>query len=216
MTNLTPHIASAPTGDVPLGRKDTIATVVIDGQRYEIDWPRDDEDPDQRSPWLAAIYFPDGELVDYIEPGEPDGFLRETDVITAAMEWFTHACLLASGLLLPAEADQPIRAVQVRPHRRQDFAALLGRPEAKGFRISSTIVMLTGPDGDKRLNMLASMLRPRGPITGDVLLLGLEGTPLTSLSEQAMAELAELGIEPGRCALDVASALLADADTGAV
>lgn len=215
MTNLTPHIASAPTGDVPLGRKDTIATVVIDGQRYEIDWPRD-EDPDRRDPYLVAIYFPDGELVDYIESGEPDGFLRETDVITAAMEWFTHACLLASGLLLPAEADQPIRAVQVRPHRRQDFAALLGRPEAKGFRISPTIAMLTGPDGDKRLNMLASMLRPRGPITGDVLLLGLEGTPLTSLSEQAMAELAELGIEPGRCARDVASALLADADTGAV
>ena len=118
MTNLTPHIASAPTGDVPLGRKDTIAAVVIDGQRYEIDWPRDDEDPDQRNPFLAAIYFPDGELMDYIEPGEPGEFLRETDVITAAMEWFTHACLLASGLLLPAEADQPIRAVQVRPHHR--------------------------------------------------------------------------------------------------
>ena len=216
MTNLTPHIASAPTGVVPLGRKDTIAAVVIDGQRYEIDWPRDDEDPDQRNPFLAAIYFPDGELVDYIESGEPDGFLRETDVITAAMEWFTHACLLASGLLLPAEADQPIRAVQVRPQHRQDFAALLGRPEAKGFQIAPTIVMLTGPDGDKRLNMLASMLRPRGPITGDVLLLGLEGTPLTSLSEPAMAELAEIGIEPGRCARDVASALLADADTGEV
>lgn len=216
MTNLTPHIASAPTGDVPLGRKDTIATVVIDGQRYEIDWPRDDEDPDRRDPYLVAIYFPDGELVDYIESGEPDEFRHETDVITAAMEWFTHACLLASGLLLPAEADQPIRAVQVRPHSRQDFAALLGRPEAKGFQIAPTIVMLTGPDGDKRLNMLASMLRPRGPITGDVLLLGLEGTPLTSLSEQAMAELAELGIEPGRCARDVASALLADADTDEV
>lgn len=216
MTNLTPHIASAPTGVVPLGRKDTIAIVVIDGQRYEIDWPRDDEDPDQRNPFLAAIYFPDGELMDYIRSGEPGEFLRETDVITAAMEWFTHACLLASGLLIPAEARQPIRAVQVRPQHRQDFAALLGRPEAKGFQIAPTIVMLTGPDGDKRLNMLASMLRPRGPITGDVLLLGLEGTPLTSLSEQAMAELAEIGIEPGRCARDVASALLADADTGEV
>lgn len=216
MTNLTPHIASAPTGDVPLSRKDTIAAVVIDGQRYEIDWPRDDEDPDQRNPFLAAIYFPDGELVNYIKPGEPDEFRRETDVITAAMEWFTHACLLASGLLIPAEARQPIRAVQVRPHHRQDFAALLGRPEAKGFQISPTIAMLTGPDGDKRFNMLASMLRPRGPITGDVLLLGLEGTPLTSLSEQAMAELAEIGIEPGRCARDVASALLPDADTGEV
>lgn len=73
--------------DDPLGHEDTIATVVIDGQRYEIDWPRDVEDPDQRSPWLAAIYTPGGELVDYVESGELDGFRHETDVITAAMEW---------------------------------------------------------------------------------------------------------------------------------
>lgn len=73
--------------DEPLDHEDTIATVVIDGQRYEIDWPPDIEDPDQRSPWLAAIYLPDGELVDYVESGEPDGFRHETDVITAAMEW---------------------------------------------------------------------------------------------------------------------------------
>lgn len=74
--------------DDPLGHEDTIATVVIDGQRYEIDWPPDVEDESQRSPWLAAIYTPDGELVDYVESGELDGFRRETDVITAAMEWF--------------------------------------------------------------------------------------------------------------------------------
>jgi hypothetical protein len=73
--------------DDTLSRDDTIATVVIDGQRYEIDWPRDVEDESQRSPWLAAIYTPDGELVDYVESGEPDGFRHETDVITAAMEW---------------------------------------------------------------------------------------------------------------------------------
>lgn len=70
-----------------LGGADTIATVVIDGQRYEIDWPPDVEDESRRSPWLAAIYTPDGELVDYVESGEPDGFRHETDVITAAMEW---------------------------------------------------------------------------------------------------------------------------------
>lgn len=68
---------------------DTIATVVIDGQRYEIDWPQDVEDESRRSPWLAAIYSPDGELVDYVESAEPNGFRHETDVITAAMEWFT-------------------------------------------------------------------------------------------------------------------------------
>lgn len=73
--------------DDTIDHDDTIATVVIDGQRYEIDWPPDIEDPDQRSPWLAAIYTPGGELVDYVESGEPDGFRHETDVITAAMEW---------------------------------------------------------------------------------------------------------------------------------
>lgn len=73
--------------DDPLGHDDTIATVVIDGQRYEIDWPPDIEDESRRSPWLAAIYTPDGELVDYVESGEPGGFRHETDVIIAAMEW---------------------------------------------------------------------------------------------------------------------------------
>ena len=73
--------------DDALDREDTIATVVIDGQRYEIDWPRDPEDPDQRSPWLAAIYTPDGELVDYVESGEPGGFRHVADVLTAVATW---------------------------------------------------------------------------------------------------------------------------------
>lgn len=73
--------------DDTLGHDDTIATAVIDGQRYEIDWPRDVEDPNQRSPWLAAIFTPDGELVDYVEPSELDGFQHESEVIIAAMEW---------------------------------------------------------------------------------------------------------------------------------
>ena len=72
--------------DDTLGHDDTIATVVVDGQRYEIDWPPDIEDESQRSPWLAAIYTPDGELVDYVESGEPDGFRHESEVIIAAME----------------------------------------------------------------------------------------------------------------------------------
>ena len=75
--------------DDTLGPDDTIATVVVDGQRYEIDWPPDAEDESQRSPWLAAIYTPDGELVDYVESDEPGGFRHETDVITAAMERLT-------------------------------------------------------------------------------------------------------------------------------
>lgn len=73
--------------DDTLDPGDTIATVVIDGQRYEIDWPRDVEDESQRSPWLAAIYTPDGELADYVESGELDGFRHESEVIIAAMEW---------------------------------------------------------------------------------------------------------------------------------
>ena len=73
--------------DDPFESEDTIAIVSIDGRRYEIDWPWDVEDPSQRGPWLAAIYLPGGELVDYLEPSELDGFRHETDVIIAAMEW---------------------------------------------------------------------------------------------------------------------------------
>lgn len=67
---------------------DTIAVVTVDGNQYEIDWPwcvEDECGERDRDPDLAAIYDADGELVDYIEPGEPDGFRYETDVIIAAM-----------------------------------------------------------------------------------------------------------------------------------
>ena len=62
--------------------------------------------------------------------------------------------------------------------------------------------------------MLASTLYP-GPIMGDVLLLGLEGPATTALTEQALAVLAEFfDIEPGRSAIDVARARLAETDGG--
>lgn len=67
---------------------DTIAVVTVDGNQYEIDWPwcvEDECGERDRDPDLAAIYDADGELVDYIEPGEPDGFRYEADVIIAAM-----------------------------------------------------------------------------------------------------------------------------------
>mgnify|MGYP000996950738 CR=1 FL=1 len=47
-----------------------------------------------RRPTLALLdgadaidYTPDGELVDYVESGELDGFRHESEVIIAAMEW---------------------------------------------------------------------------------------------------------------------------------
>ena len=79
-------ITATAAGD-PVESEDTIAIVMIDGQRYEISWPPDAKDPDQRSPWAAVIYSPDGGVVDFLEPSEPDGFRRETDVINAAMKW---------------------------------------------------------------------------------------------------------------------------------
>lgn len=77
--------ATAP-GD-PFESEDTIAIIAVDGQRYEISWPPDVKNPGRRSPWAAVIYSPDGGVVDFLEPSEPDGFRRETDVITAAMKW---------------------------------------------------------------------------------------------------------------------------------
>ena len=73
--------------DDTLGHDDTIATVVIDGHRYEIDWPWDAEGESQRSPWLAAIYTPDEELVDYVESSEPGGFQHVADVLMAVATW---------------------------------------------------------------------------------------------------------------------------------
>ena len=80
-------ITAASRDADPFESEDTIAIVMIDGQRYEISWPPDAKDPDQRSPWAAVIYSPGGELVDFLEPSELDGFRHESEVIIAAMEW---------------------------------------------------------------------------------------------------------------------------------
>lgn len=84
------HEAAAITATAaadPFESEDTIAIAMIDGRRYEISWPPDVKNSGQRSPWAAVIYSPDGGLVDFLEPSAPDGFRRETDVITAALEW---------------------------------------------------------------------------------------------------------------------------------
>lgn len=78
---------TAAAADDPFESEDTIAIVVIDGQRYEISWPPDVKNSGQRSPWAAVIYSPDGGLVDFLEPSASNGFRREIDVITAALEW---------------------------------------------------------------------------------------------------------------------------------
>lgn len=80
-------ITAASRDADPFESEDTIAIIAVDGQRYEISWPPDVKDPGRRSPWAAVIYSPDGGLVDFLEPSEPDGFRREIDVITAALEW---------------------------------------------------------------------------------------------------------------------------------
>lgn len=125
----------------------------------------------------------------------------------------------ATGLLLPVDANQPIRNIQVRPDNTRDMAKLIGCQYVE-FALTplENVAMITNEEGllgDKRLNMLASALYP-GPIVGDVLLLGLEGSATTSLTEYALAELAEFfDIEPGRSALDVAKKRLGKADGGA-
>lgn len=78
---------TAAAADDPFESEDTIAIVVIDGQRYEISWPPDVKNSGQRSTWAAVIYSPDGGLVDFLEPSASNGFRREIDVITAALEW---------------------------------------------------------------------------------------------------------------------------------
>lgn len=79
--------ATATAAADPFEGEDTIAIVVIDGRRYEISWPPDVKNSGQRSPWAAVIYSPDGGLVDFLEPSASNGFRREIDVITAALEW---------------------------------------------------------------------------------------------------------------------------------
>jgi hypothetical protein len=125
----------------------------------------------------------------------------------------------ATGLLLPADADQPVRNIQVRPDNTRDMAKLIDC-QCVEFILTpiENVVMITNEEGlltDKRLNMLASTLYP-GPIVGDVLLLGLEGPATTSLTEYALDALAQVfDIEPGRSALDVAKKRLDEADGGA-
>ena len=88
----------------------------------------------------------------------------------------------ATGLLLPADADQPVRTIQVRPDNTRDMAKLIGCQWIELVRTPiENVAMIVNEEGllaDKRLNMLASTLYP-GPIVGDVLLLGLEGPATT-------------------------------------
>ena len=125
----------------------------------------------------------------------------------------------ATGLLLPADADQPIQRIQVRPDNTRDMAKLIGCQWIELVRTPiENVAMIVNEEGlleDKRLNMLASTLYP-GPIMGDVLLLGLEGPATTALTEYALDALAQVfDIEPGRSALDVAKKRLAETDGGA-
>ena len=125
----------------------------------------------------------------------------------------------ADGLLLPADANQPVQRIQVGPDNTRDMAKLIGCQYAE-FALTpiENVAMITDKEGllgDKRLNMLASALYP-GPIMGDVLLLGLEGPATTSLPEYALDALARVfDIEPGRSALDVAKKRLGGGDGGA-
>lgn len=124
----------------------------------------------------------------------------------------------ADGLLLPADANQPVQRIQVRPDNTRDMAKLIDCQWIELVRTPiENVAMIINEEGlleDKRLNMLASTLYP-GPIMGDVLLLGLEGPATTALTEQALAVLAEFfDIEPGCSALDVARARLAETDGG--
>ena len=125
----------------------------------------------------------------------------------------------ATGLLLPADADQPVRTIQVRPDNTRDMAKLIGCQYVEFILPPiENVAMIVNEEGllaDKRLNMLASTLYP-GPIVGDVLLLGLEGPATTSLTGYALDALAQVfGIEPGRSALDIAKKRLDEADGGA-
>ena len=125
----------------------------------------------------------------------------------------------ATGLLLPADANQPVRHIQVRPDNTRDMAKLIGCQwiELVHTPIENVAMIVNeeGLLGDKRLNMLASSLYP-DPIVGDVLLLGLEGSATTALTEYALDTLAQVfDIEPGRSALDVAKKRLGGADGGA-
>lgn len=125
----------------------------------------------------------------------------------------------ATGLLLPADANRPVRRIQVRPDNIRDMTKLIGC-QCVEFILTpiESVVMIANEEGlleDKRPNTLASILYS-GPIMGDVLLLGLEEAAITALTGQALAALAEFfDIEPGRSVIDVARAMLAETDGGA-
>lgn len=125
----------------------------------------------------------------------------------------------ATGLLLPADANQPVQRIQVRPDNTRDMAKLIGCQYVElALTPIENVAMIVNEEGllgGERLNMLASTLYP-GPIMGDVLLLGLEGPATTSLTEYALDALAQVfDIEPGRSALDIAKKRLAETDGGA-
>lgn len=125
----------------------------------------------------------------------------------------------ATGLLLPADANQPVQRIQVRPDNTRDMAKLIGCQYVElALTPIENVAMIVNEEGllgGERLNMLASTLYP-GPIVGDVLLLGLEGPATTSLTEYDLAVLAQVfDIEPGRSALDIAKKRLGGADGGA-
>lgn len=125
----------------------------------------------------------------------------------------------ATGFLLPADANQPVQRIQVRPDNTRDMAKLIGCQYVElALTPIENVAMIINEEGllgDKRLNMLASTLYP-DPIVGDVLLLGLEGSATTALTEYALDTLAQVfDIEPGRSALDVAKKRLGGADGGA-
>ena len=124
----------------------------------------------------------------------------------------------ATGLLLPADANRSAQHIQVWPDDTRAMAKLIGCQWIELVRTPiENVAMIINEEGlleDKRLNMLASTLYP-GPIMGDVLLLGLEGPATTALTEQALAVLADVfDIKPGRSAIDVARARLAETDGG--
>lgn len=120
-----------------------------------------------------------------------------------------------TGLLLPADPNRPIQHVRIRPDNTLDMAKLIGCQWIEVVRTPlEDVIMIVNEvgrlEGD-RLNPHASNHLYPGPIMGDVLLFGTVGPATTSLSEQALDALAQVfDIEPGRSALDVASAALAE------
>lgn len=125
----------------------------------------------------------------------------------------------AAGLLLPADAGQPVQHIQVHPDNIRDMTKLIGCQRVEFILTPiENVVMIANEEGlleDKRPNVLASILYS-GPIMGDVLLLGLEEPVVTALTGQARAVLAEFfDIEPGCSAIDVAKGMLAEAGGGA-